>query len=228
MRRCSSARGAFLFFLAAAACAEDLAVGRVTEKVVCREQPAQSYALYLPPAYTADKRWPILYLLDARGRALLPVERFREAAATYGWILASSYDSRSDTKDDPNTPALQAMWRDTHARLAIDERRAYLAGFSGGARASVAIALAAPKAIAGVIGCGAGLHDDRVSLDGTALPLLRDRRRPRLQLLRDARPRGPPRGSEGARPGRGTSREATTGRRPISRPRRSRGWRPKP
>ena len=138
----------------------------MTEKVVCREPPAQSYALYLPPAYTADKRWPILYLLDARGRALVPVERFREAAATYGWILASSYDSRSDTKDDPNTPALQAMWRDTHARLALDERRAYLAGFSGGARASVAIALAAPKAIAGVIGCGAGLHDDRISLDG--------------------------------------------------------------
>ena len=166
MRRCSPARGAFLFFLAAAACAGDLAPGRVTEKVVCREQPAQSYALYLPPAYTADRRWPILYLLDARGRALVPVERFREAAATYGWILASSYDSRSDTKDDPNTPALQAMWRDTHALLAIDERRAYLSGFSGGARASVAIALAAPKAIAGVIGCGAGLHDDRVSLDG--------------------------------------------------------------
>ena len=166
MRRCSGYRGALLFFLAAAACGEDLAAGRVTEKVVCREAPAQAYALYLPPGYTPDRRWPILYLLDARGRALLPVERFREAAATYGWILASSYNSRSDTKDDPNTPALQAMWRDTHDRLALGERRAYLSGFSGGARASVAIALAAPKAIAGVIGCGAGLPDDRVSLDG--------------------------------------------------------------
>jgi predicted esterase len=165
LRRCSPARGALLFFLAAAACAEDFAAGRVTEKVVCRGDPAQAYALYLPPAYAADKHWPILYLLDARGRALVPIERFREAAATYGWILASSYNSRSDTKDDPNTPALQAMWRDTRALLAIDERRVYLSGFSGGARASVAIALAAPQAIAGVIGCGAGLHDDRVSLE---------------------------------------------------------------
>ena len=138
----------------------------MTDKVVCREEPAQSYALYLPPAYTADRRWPILYLLDARGRALVPIERFREAAATYGWILASSYNSRSDTKDDPNTPALQAMWHDTHARLALDERRVYLSGFSGGARAAVAIAFAAPKSIAGVIGCGAGLHDDRVSVEG--------------------------------------------------------------
>ena len=138
----------------------------MAEKVACSKEPGQAYALYLPPAYTADRPWPILYLLDARGRALVPIERFREAAATYGWILASSYNSRSDTKDDPNTPALQAMWRDTHALLAIDGRRVYLSGFSGGARASVAIALAAPKAIAGVIGCGAGLHDDRVSLDG--------------------------------------------------------------
>ncbi len=166
MRRSSPVRGALLFFLAAGASAGDLAAGRVTEKVVCREQPEQAYALYLPRAYTSDRRWPILYLLDARGRALLPIERFRDAAETYGWILASSYNSRSDTKDDPNTPALQAMWRDTHALLAIDERRAYLSGFSGGARASFAIALAAPKAIAGVIGCGAGLHDDRASLEG--------------------------------------------------------------
>ena len=142
----------------------------MTEKIVCSHDPSRSYALYLPSAYSPEKPSAILYMLDARGRALLPIERFRAAAEEFGWILASSYNSHSDTSNDPNTPALQAMWRDTHARLAIDERRAYLSGFSGGARASVDIALNAPKAIAGVIGCGAGLPDDRAPVKTLPFP----------------------------------------------------------
>jgi predicted esterase len=136
------------------------APGEVAENVVCREAPGQSYALYLPSSYSRERRWPILYLLDARGRATRPVERFRAAAEKYGWILASSRQSRSDTKDDPNTPALRAMWADTHARLSIDDARVYLAGFSGTARAVVALALQAPAAVAGVIGCGAGWPEE--------------------------------------------------------------------
>jgi len=158
--------GLLVFFAAAAACAAEPAGGRVVERIVCREKPEQAYAEYLPPAYAPDRPRPILYILDARGRALAALERFRAAAETYGWILASSWNSRSDTRDDPNTPALQAMWNDTHALLAIDPRRVTLAGFSGGARAAVALAARAPKAIAGVIGCGAGLPDEKMPLAG--------------------------------------------------------------
>ncbi len=165
MRPCKRIRGGLLFFLAAAACAGDLAPGRVIDRIVCRDKADKAYALYLPAAYTGDEPWPILYMIDARGRALYALDRFRAAAESYGWILASSYDSRSDTKDDPNTPALQAMWNDTHGRLAIDPRRTYLAGFSGGARAAVALASGAPKAIAGVIGCGAGFPDEKTRLE---------------------------------------------------------------
>ncbi len=139
---------------------ETLVPGGIAENVVCREAPGQSYALYLPSSYSRERRWPILYLLDARGRATRPVERFRAAAEKYGWILASSRQSRSDTKDDPNTPALRAMWADTHARLSIDDARVYLAGFSGTARAAVALALRAPAAVAGVVGCGAGWPEE--------------------------------------------------------------------
>jgi predicted esterase len=170
LRPCNRIRGGLLFFVAAAACAGELEPGRVTDRVVCREKPDQSYALSLPAAYAGDRPWPIVYLLDARGRALYALERFRAAAETYGWILASSYNSRSDTKDDPNTPALQAMWNDTHGRLAVDPRRTYLAGFSGGGRAAVALALRAPKAIAGVIGCSAGFLDEKAPLDGLPFP----------------------------------------------------------
>ena len=130
--------GLILGFVAAAGAADVPAPGTIAERVACRDRPEKTYALYLPPSYAPDRPAPILYLLDARGRALLALERFRGAAEAYGWILASSYDSRSDTKDDPNTPALQAMWSDTHARLSIDPRRLYLGGFSGTANQETA------------------------------------------------------------------------------------------
>ncbi len=94
---------------------EELARGRVTETLVCREAPGQSYALYLPSSYDDAKPAPILYMLDARGRALLPIERFREAAQEHGWILVSSYNTRSDTQDDPNTAAVAAFSRPSSA-----------------------------------------------------------------------------------------------------------------
>ena len=134
--------------------------GAISDRISCAADPTQAYAVYLPSAYAAGRRWPVVYFLDARGNARVPLERFRAAAEELGFILVSSYNSRSDTKDDPNTPALRAMWRDAHERLALDDRRAYLSGFSGGARASVAMALLAPSAIAGVVGCGAGLPDE--------------------------------------------------------------------
>ena len=152
--------GAAAVAFALARAPEELPRGRVTEKIVCRESPGHSYALYLPSSYDPARLAPVLYMLDARGRALVPIERFREAAEEHGWILVSSYNTRSDTQDDPNTPAVQAMWKDTHERLAIDDRRVSLTGFSGGARASVGLAGYAPLRIAGVIGCGAGWPDD--------------------------------------------------------------------
>lgn len=134
----------------------DLPRGAVIETLAAAGDPTETYALYLPSGYDAALPAPVLYLLDARGRALLPVERFREASEATGVILASSYRSRSDEPTDPNLPALRAMWADTHARLRIDDRRVYLGGFSGTARAACLMADLAPGAIAGVIAAGAG------------------------------------------------------------------------
>ena len=98
---------------------------KVAERIVCRDRPAQAYALYLPSSYATDRPAPILYLLDARGRALVALERFREAAEAYGWILASSYGSRSDTKDDPNTPGAPGGL-ERHARALLDRSETLL------------------------------------------------------------------------------------------------------
>ena len=48
------------------------------------------------------------------------------------------------------------MWSDSHARLRIDDKRVYAAGFSGTVRSCCSLARAVPGTIAGIIGAGAG------------------------------------------------------------------------
>ncbi len=130
--------------------------GKIIAKIPCAGAPGQSYALYLPSGYTTDRAWPVLYVLDPRGRGVLAADRFRPGAEKYGYLLASSNNSASDTATDPNVAAMRAMWSDSHARLRIDDKRVYAAGFSGTVRAAVALARAVPGSLAGLVGAGAG------------------------------------------------------------------------
>ena len=130
--------------------------GEVVPKVTCAADAKQSYQLYLPSTYDPARRWPVVYALDARGIARNPMERFRPAAEKYGFIVVSSFNSASDGQMQVNFDAMRALWADTHARLSIDDRRVYLAGFSGTVRASCALAFLAPGTVAGVIGAAAG------------------------------------------------------------------------
>jgi poly(3-hydroxybutyrate) depolymerase len=134
---------------------QEPAPGQIAENVTCRGDAGQRYAVFLPSGYSHDRAWPILYAFDAGAKGLLPVQRFQDAAERYGYIVAGSNNSRNGPvalADD----ALRAMMADTASRFAIDPRRIYLAGFSGGARAAVRAAIALGDHAAGVIGAAAG------------------------------------------------------------------------
>src|SRR5262249_38519307 len=47
--------------------------GKITQ-VVALEDPAQSYALYLPSQYPTNRRWPVIYAFDPVGRGKTAVE----------------------------------------------------------------------------------------------------------------------------------------------------------
>ena len=144
------------------------------DRIACSGFPGETYALYLPTGYTADRAWPILYVMDPRSRGVLAAERFRPGAEAFGYILASSNSSLSDGPMEPNLKAMQAMWADTHARFKIDDGRVYGAGFSGTVRSQIVLARAAPGRMAGIVGAGAGwpfnqppAKDDRFVFYGT-------------------------------------------------------------
>ncbi len=107
-------------------------LGQLTENVACVSDPTQTYTLYLPSGYTTERRWPVLFIFDPRGRSVMAAEIFRNAAERYGWILMSSDNTRSDGPWDPNFRAVRAMGPDVK-RYAFDTDRIYATGFSGGA-----------------------------------------------------------------------------------------------
>jgi hypothetical protein len=130
--------------------------GKITKKVICLNEPAQSYALYLPLEYTHEKKWPILYALDPGARGSLPLEQYKAAAEKYNYIVAGSNNARNGPWE-PIIRSIIAIWNDTNARLSIDQKRIYVTGFSGGSRAASLFSKVINRPVAGIIGCGAGL-----------------------------------------------------------------------
>ncbi|HEX3280161.1 MAG TPA: dienelactone hydrolase family protein [Pyrinomonadaceae bacterium] len=132
---------------------DELPRGQVIESVACKADPQQTYALYLPSGYSREKKWPILYAWDAGARGKLPVTLFKDAAEKFGFIVVGSNNSRNGIQV---SPIVQAVLEDTNGRFAIDPKRVYSAGFSGGARLAFALAGSNPGGVAGVIACSGG------------------------------------------------------------------------
>jgi predicted esterase len=138
-------------------CAGQLPGGQLTERAISASDTSQTYALYLPPRYSTDRRWPVLFVLDPRGRALLALKLFQDAAARLGWVIMSSYNTLSDGPPEPNVNAMDAMLRSAQESLSVDRSRLYLAGFSGTGRAVLRFAVGLRGHVAGVIAAGGAL-----------------------------------------------------------------------
>lgn len=139
---------------------QDLPRGQVVPRVACAASPAFSYALYLPSNYTQARKWPVMFCYDPAGAGERPVHLLQKAAEAYGVILMGSWDSRNGPLE-PIRDAQDALWKEARSRFSADEGRCYAAGFSGGARAAVRMALDHPKSFAGVLCCGGFLPGDR-------------------------------------------------------------------
>jgi pimeloyl-ACP methyl ester carboxylesterase len=132
---------------------------QVTDTVHCRDVKGQSYALYLPAKYDDKKSWPVILIFDPAARGRTGVSTFIEAGRKYGFILACSNNSHNGPLEE-SFAAANAMLKDVEQRFAVDQRQIFAAGFSGGSRFAMAFAVK-EKRISGVIGCGAGLPNDR-------------------------------------------------------------------
>jgi predicted esterase len=133
--------------------------GELSSDITSVHDPDQRYAVFIPSSYNQRDPHPIMFLMDPRGRAMIPLELFRRAAEDYGFILMSSYNTLSDdaTAFEQNDRALSAMLADSDSLLRVDDHRLYLVGFSGTAHYSWYVAPSLDGRLAGIVGVGGGL-----------------------------------------------------------------------
>ena len=138
-------------------------VGELYDSIQSQSNPAQSYALYLPSTYTPDRAWPLLVLMDPRGRGLVPLAAIQNAAERYGYVVMSSLNTVSDNDVWKNELAFDAMVTDAQGALALDPRRLCVVGLSGTARVAWDFGFRLGDNVAGVLGVGAG-HEQSMIL----------------------------------------------------------------
>src|ERR1700740_2835931 len=140
------------------------APGELIPRVLALQNPQQSYALYVPTKYSRERSWPIVYVFDPLARGPLALAQFQHAAEIHSYIVAVSNNSRNGPWQ-PEFEAAEAMVRDTQQRFAVDLKRIYFAGFSGGARVASQLAQLC-KCAAGVLLSGAGFsHGSSLSAE---------------------------------------------------------------
>jgi hypothetical protein len=151
----------------------------------CKKDSSQSYTALLPVNYNREKKWPVIFAFDPHGDGHLPLRRMSETASQLGYILVGSENFRNGVLNIQGIAA--AMFEDAMSRFSIDERRVYLVGFSGGARAAGSISLSG-KGIRGIILAGAGQSGFRPDMKSSGLVVygiagLGDFNMPELQTM---------------------------------------------
>lgn len=145
-----------LILLVAAVCsAQETTPGKLIPSVPTHNDPAQTYALYLPSSYDGKRAFPAVFMFDPSAEGSRAVETAREAAEQHGVILVASNNSKNGSMRN-SVESGRAMWNDATARFNVDPKRIYSAGFSGGARAATAFAKLCGTCISTVIASGAG------------------------------------------------------------------------
>lgn len=130
--------------------------GKVYAAIPCAADTTITYALFIPKTLPPEKGFPLILAFDPHASGLLPVEKYKDLARQYGFILAASNNSKNGQSTEATQQMYQTLMTDLGESLSFDKSRVYLLGFSGGARVSIMMALIHPG-IRGVIACGAGL-----------------------------------------------------------------------
>lgn len=133
-----------------------LPVGTAIDRVVIPADPSQSYAAYIPTTYSPNSPSAVIYCFDPVARGKFALERFQTGAEKYGYIVVCSNNSHNGQESETAARVIAAMENDVRRRFNIDPARIYAAGFSGGARLAISLAVTCGKCVAGVIAAGAG------------------------------------------------------------------------
>src|ERR1051326_8768484 len=69
---------------------ENFEKGKVLNPVFIKGDSTQSYALYLPTSYNTEKKYPAIYFFDPHAGGHIPIDKYKDLAEKYDFILIGS------------------------------------------------------------------------------------------------------------------------------------------
>ncbi|MFI5135185.1 MAG: TPR end-of-group domain-containing protein, partial [Chitinophagales bacterium] len=127
--------------------------GKVIPKVVCKSNPASSFALYLPSNYDTSKKFPALIFFDPHAGGEFVVKKYQHLAEEFHFILIGSNDSKNGLTMDQTNQIASNLISDATSRFSTFKNIS-LAGFSGGAKVAL-YAAQQNQNISSLVYCGA-------------------------------------------------------------------------
>lgn len=134
---------------------KNIAKGKVEEKIACIDNPAETYALYIPKCYNTDTILPCIFVFDPHAKGSFPLNKYKDLAEKYGYILVGCNTSKNGMSWDEANKHIKTLFADIFRRYSVDKRKIYTMGFSGGARVASSIAIF-NGGITGIVACSGG------------------------------------------------------------------------
>ncbi|WPY97965.1 hypothetical protein [Christiangramia sp. OXR-203] len=118
-----------------------IAKGNVTKGINIPGSKGETFAVYTPSQYSQDKKWPVIFIFDPKGRATSTANLFRPAAEDQGYIIAAlELDLKSKSLDSVINTSV-SMMNVVTGTLGIDPEQIYFAGMAEGAQIASALTL---------------------------------------------------------------------------------------
>ncbi|MDA3891400.1 MAG: hypothetical protein PF517_07000 [Salinivirgaceae bacterium] len=91
-----------------------------------------NYCFYLPDSYDGKSILPVIYFLDPHANGKLPASKYAEIVNKYNYILIASNTIKNGMSSQQASKIFTNLISETKNRFQIDEKRMFVAGFSGG------------------------------------------------------------------------------------------------
>lgn len=127
--------------------------GAVVDSIKVNDSISETFALFLPTAFTTERAWPVIFVFDPEGRGRAATQLFRQGAEEQGYIIVASNNIAKKDSLLNNLKVASRMMTTTFNYLPIDQNGVYTAGFAEGAEVASAVS-AVFNNVQGVIGAG--------------------------------------------------------------------------
>lgn len=130
-----------------------LTKGVVMDTLSISDTIPETYSLYLPSNFTAERPWPVLFVFDDEGRGRNVAQLFRQVAEDQGYVVAASNEILPDTALIANVRIATRLIDRVLNFFPVQKNQIYAAGLNNGARVASVLPAIYPD-VDGVLAVG--------------------------------------------------------------------------